>query len=147
MTYNKTYATAGQPTAYTSEIGDFICDLTSKGNALEKIMPILKDEMGVDIQSRTVYNWLRSIPEFKENYTAAKEDQADAMVDKMMAIADDETLDPAHKKIMVETRKWAASKFKANKYSDRIVTEHSGSVNVIGGLYNAIAGKTDGIPE
>jgi DNA-binding XRE family transcriptional regulator len=31
-------------------------------------------------------------------------------------------------------------------WSDRIITEHAGSVS-IEGLYGAIAGKTDGIPE
>lgn len=32
-------------------------------------------------------------------------------------------------------------------WTDKQVTEHTGTINIVEGLYNAVSGKTDGIPE
>jgi hypothetical protein len=82
-------------------------------------------------------------PEFLRNYERSKEDQADKMVEEMLEIADDgrndfmDNMDDqggvAYKlngehiqrsRLRVDTRKWAASKFKAKKYGDRILNEN-----------------------
>jgi hypothetical protein len=128
----------GRPTDYTPELGDLICAGIAEAKSLVKIC---KDESLPS--ARTVYTWLRTNPEFLQNYANAKEDQADYMVEEMLEIADDgrndymENMDDqggvAYKlngehvtrsRLRVDTRKWAASKFKAKKYGDRIINEN-----------------------
>lgn len=54
------------------------------------------------------------------NYTRAKEDQADFLAENTLEVSDDMGIDPQHKRIMVDTRKWLASKFKPKKYGEKI---------------------------
>lgn len=116
----------GAPTKYTLELADRICEGISRKVPLAKLC----DNDDSLPAPRTVYRWLREFPEFCQNYEKAKEDQADFLVDEALEISDDDTIDPAHKRIMVDTRKWVASKFKAKKYGDKIQQEISGSLNL-----------------
>ncbi len=38
---------------------------------------------------QTVFSWLRTLPDFLEQYTRAKQESADALVEEMIDIADD----------------------------------------------------------
>ena len=112
----------GRPTDYTEELNDLICEGISNRLSLVKICA--PDDMpGV----RTIYTWLRTHEGFRHNYEAAKEDQAHALVEKALEIADDEGIDPQHKRIMVDTRKWIASKYNTKKYGDKqqVETTHT----------------------
>jgi hypothetical protein len=93
----------------------------------------------------TIFRWLRTKLEFREQYARAKEESADAFVEEMVDIADDgsndfmEELDDEGKtkgwrengeaiqrsKLRVETRKWVASKLKAKKYGDKVDHTHA----------------------
>jgi len=139
----------GRPSNYTPELGDLICEGVSERKSLVKICN--DDSMPAP---RTVYSWLRKHPEFLQNYEQAKEDQADAMVEDMLQIADDEVAQPligdngkpvlldgspvmvrdavgvAHARLRVDTRKWAASKFKSKKYGEKSTTVHEGNVGL-----------------
>ena len=113
----------------------------------------------------TVYLWLQRFPEFSEQYTRAREEQADTQFDMIVDIADetpeivpvydkdgnqvDIKLDSAYiqwQRQRIEARKWAAMKLKPKKYGDRIT--HSGddqnplvvenNHNVFGELLKAI---------
>lgn len=42
------------------------------------------------------------------------------MSEDMLDICDDKDLDPNHKRIMVDTRKWLASKLKPKRYGDKL---------------------------
>lgn len=86
----------------------------------------------------TVFRWLRTKPEFCEQYTRAKDESADALVEDMLDIADEATNDwmEIHDKdnvgyrlngeainrsrLRVDTRKWIASKLKPKKYGDKV---------------------------
>lgn len=114
----------GRPTDYTKEIGDLICE----GIARKVPLARLCDEDDSLPACRTVYAWLRVHDEFQQNYTHAKEDQADYLAEECLDIADDDSLEANDKRIRVDTRKWLASKFKAKKYGDKIQTEHSGNI-------------------
>jgi oligoribonuclease (3'-5' exoribonuclease) len=46
--------------------------------------------------------------------------------DRIIEIADDADIDPHHKRIMVDARKWVAAKLKSRKYGDKVTQEHSG---------------------
>ena len=88
----------------------------------------------------SLFNWLRTQPEFLEQYTIAKEQSTDALFEEILDIADDGTNDWMEKhgedgentgwkingealgrsRLRVDTRKWALSKLKPKKYGDRI---------------------------
>ena len=113
----------GRPTDYTPELGDIICEQISRKVSLVNICDN-DDRMP---SPRTVYRWLREHESFCQNYTRAKEDQADYLAEDTLDIADDMDIDPQHKRIMVDTRKWLASKFKPKKYGDKTQHELTGA--------------------
>jgi len=152
--------TMGRPTTYTKEIADEICNRLSQGESLRSIV---KDNH-MPGQS-TVYEWLFKKKDFAEQYTHAREEQADTHADAIVDIADETPqtmpvydkegnlleikLDSAYiqwQKNRIEARKWTAMKLKPKKYSDRIT--HSGddenpvvvenSVSIFGDLLKAI---------
>jgi hypothetical protein len=73
---------------------------------------------------------LKEKPEFSAQYARAREDQAEAHADRIIEIADDETIDANHKRIMVDARKWVASKLKPKRYGDKLDLEHKGEVGL-----------------
>lgn len=110
----------GRPTKYTEKLGDLICEGISQKTPLARLCAE-NEKMPAP---RTVYGWLRIHKEFLQNYTIAKEDQADYLAEECLTIADDKDLEPADKRIRVDTRKWLASKFQPKKYGDRQTIEH-----------------------
>lgn len=135
--------TAGRPTDYTQELADLICSRLACGESLRSI--------GRDVSMPScvsMFAWMRKYPEFLNQYTRAKEESADALIEDSLDIADngafqDVQIDGfcgtvrqvtavgvAHAKLQIETRKWLASKLKPKKYGDKITTEHSGSVSI-----------------
>ena len=128
----------GRPTSYTSEIADKICLRLSQGESLRNIV---KDD---DMPSQaTVYNWLFKNAPFLEQYTRAREEQAETHADEIVAIADetpqttpvfdkegnqiDIKLDSAYiqwQRQRIDARKWTAAKLRPKKYGDRVV--HAG---------------------
>jgi hypothetical protein len=105
----------GRPSDYTEELGDLICEGVSRKTPLARLC----DENEELPNLRTVYRWLRTHKEFCHNYTRAKEDQADYLVEEALEIADNPEIEPADKRIRVDTRKWIASRFNAKKYGDK----------------------------
>lgn len=100
----------------------------------------------------TLFKWLREHDSFSEQYAKAKLESADALVEDMLDIADNQCEIPLYKdglpvldenddqvmvrdsvavnhaRLRVDTRKWAASKLKPKKYGDKVFNEHSGSI-------------------
>lgn len=87
----------------------------------------------------TVFSWLASKPDFTQQYTRAREEQAEAFADEIVAIADetpeleevrdregnivDMKLHSAYvqwQKNRIDARKWTASKLKPKKYGERL---------------------------
>lgn len=127
----------GAPSTYSQHIANVICIRIAEGESLRKI---LRDD-GMPVQS-TVYEWLLRHPEFAENYTRAREEQADTLADEIIDIADespemneirdkhgdvvDIKIDSgyvAYQKQRIEARKWTAMKLKPKKYGDRVAVE------------------------
>jgi hypothetical protein len=129
----------GRPSGYTQEIADRICARLVDGLSLRTICKA--DDMP---SCQTVYTWLRSRPEFLDQYARAKEDAADAFAEEMLDIADEGTndwmaandpenlgykLNGEHinrSRLRVDTRKWIASKLKPKKYGEKVQTELTG---------------------
>lgn len=128
----------GAPTTYNQHIAQVICIRIAEGESLRQI---LRTD-GMPAQS-TVYEWLLRHPEFAENYTRAREEQADTLADEIIDIADEQPevvavvdkktgaliehkLDGAFlqwQKNRIEARKWTAMKLKPKKYGDRVAVE------------------------
>ena len=105
---------ANRQLEFTQEIGDAICDLIADGQSLRSICR--RDDMPT---TSTVCRWLTLLPTFAEQYTRARELQADALADEITDIADDKTGDPQRDRLRVDARKWVASKLKPKKYGER----------------------------
>lgn len=126
---------AGRPTDYSPELTAKICEKLATGDSLRKICA----EEGMPSLA-SIFLWLGKYPEFSEQYTRAREAQAETHADRIVEIADDKEITPDHKRIMVDARKWVASKLKPKRYGDKIDLEHKGEV----GLTVNIKRFTDG---
>lgn len=115
----------GRPSDYTPEWAEEFCEKVAGGLSLHKIC-----EADDQPAERTVYAWLNDKPEFSQNYARARERRAERDADKLVEIADDLDIDHNHKRLMIETRKWIASKMLPKKYGDKVETEHTGGLEV-----------------
>lgn len=122
-----------RPSEYTTEVADRICAQLADGVSLRTVC--LADDMP---SKTTVFNWMRTRPEFLAQYARAKEESADALTDEMLDIADDGSNDWMERnkgdekgwvengeamqrsRLRVDTRKWIASKLKPKKYGDKL---------------------------
>jgi len=115
--------------------------MISEGMSLRKILK--EDKTGLLPAQSTVYEWLLRHPSFAEQYTRAREEQADTLADEIIDIADEQPeivavtdkrtgeliehkLDGAFlqwQKNRIEARKWTAMKLKPKKYGDRVAME------------------------
>lgn len=126
----------GRPSTFTQAVADEICERIALGNSLRSIC------RGDDMPSMaTVFKWLTQQPSFAEQYTHAREAQADAIVDDILDIADDKSLDPNDRRIRIDSRKWLAGKMRPKKYSDKTLIgsdpdnplpEHTVKIDVAG---------------
>lgn len=134
---------AGQ-TSYTDEIGDTICQQLCEGKSLRAICR----EMGKP-SAPLVMEWVlkgergdERFVKFAEQYTRAREIQAEFLVDEIIEIADDSSgdykIDEKGKRVLdseflgrsklrVDTRKWYAGKVRAKKYGEKVTNEHTGA--------------------
>lgn len=145
----------GRPTDYTQELADIICEELSEGKSLRTICRA-EDMPAV----RTIFYWLRTYEEFLHQYTRAKEESADALIEEMLEIADDGSNDymtitkgnfdynvedrevTNRSRLRVDTRKWIASKLKPKKYGDKLdLTSDGEKVSVVG--FNYVVPKED----
>ncbi len=135
----------GRPSEYTAEIAAVICDRIAKGEAVRTIC--LDEDLPCE---KTVYNWLNANEDFVQNYTRAREAQADHYAAEIIGICDDGTNDwmvrrsEAEKgagvetgwvlngehvqrsRLRVDARKWLASKLAPKKYGDKLETTVEG---------------------
>lgn len=128
-------APVGRPTSFTNEIAAIILERLSDGESLRTIC----SADGMPNRS-TVFRWLSQNKEFCDQYTYAREEQADALFDEILDIADDGTNDWMERKdkddqsigwvengealrrsaLRVDARKWMAGKMRPKKYGDKL---------------------------
>lgn len=113
----------GRPSSYSQEVADEICARLSKG---EPLSVICSDEHIPSFQ--TVYNWEKARPEFLEASTRARLIGTHYLAYDSLRVADDLSIDPAHKRVMVDTRLRLIGKWNARQYGDKIEHEHSGTI-------------------
>lgn len=133
---------AGRPTKFTEKLGDEICSYVMAGMPLVRICAL--ENMP---HPATVYRWFREHQLFCDNYARAKEDQADYFVEDILQIADEARPDDVQvAKLRVDTRKWAASKYKPKKYGDRLMSENR-SVDEHGNTVDPVTNIMIGLRE
>lgn len=134
---------AGRHTKYSEQLAEKICErISTSTDRLRKIC----SELGIDYSN--VKRWLLKYPEFRAQYSTAKELQADEIFDEMLEIADDDSDDSIYvetqdkdgqgakrvmnsefiqrSKLRVETRFKIASKLAPKKYGDKVeVNQHN----------------------
>jgi hypothetical protein len=132
-----------RPSKYSEKLGDAICERLADGESLRAICS------GEDMPNRaTVFRWLASNAEYRDQYARARESQADAIFDEILHIADttqigQKTVSKAtgleiteadmieHRRLQVDARKWIAGKLAPKKYGDKIQAEHTGEVGLV----------------
>jgi hypothetical protein len=112
----------GCVSTYDPAVAELICAEIAVGKSLYKIAM----EHACVPSLQTVYHWTRVFPEFSLMYTRAREDQQSYYVDQLVAISDDNSIPSDQKRVMVDTRKWLASKLNRTTYGDVNKTEHTG---------------------
>lgn len=137
----------GRPSKFTQALADKICERLSDAESLRSIC--LDDKMP---SQTTVFRWLADdrYAAFREQYTRARDAQADAIFDEILDIADDASNDWMERKdaddqgvgwtlngehvqrsrLRIESRKWMAGKLAPKKYGDKLDIEHSGAITV-----------------
>lgn len=118
----------GRPSIYTKKLAETICKRIADG---ESVRNICRDDKMPNADS--IYNWLLddSKPEFYEQYTRAREIQAELMFEEIIEIADeaednivgDDKSDGARvqaSKLRIDARHWHLSKLRPKKYGDKL---------------------------
>lgn len=103
--------------AYSPDIGLQILVRIADGESLRKICL----DKGMPTKT-TVFRWLAEDEGFRDQYARAREAQADALFDDVLAIAD-ETTDPEQVQIArmrIDARKWMAGKLRPKKYGEKL---------------------------
>jgi len=135
----------GRPSDYTPELAAAICSRIADGESLRTIC----SADGMPDKS-TVFRWLASNEDFRDQYARAREAQADFYAEEIIEISDDGTNDWMERRsesekgagvntgwvlngehvqrsrLRVDARKWYASKVAPKKYGDKFINEHSG---------------------
>jgi hypothetical protein len=126
----------GRPTIKTDVLKNELCRLIAEDGLSAR-----KACITVGLTFQTFWEWLSKDKEFTEQYTRAKELQAENYADQIVEIADEPPelvvddagaarIDSAfvqHQKIRIDSRKWVASRLLPKKYGDKIQQEVTGA--------------------
>ncbi len=108
----------------TPELLAAICEAIGNGMSLRKFCA----QEGMP-SAQLVCEWLAKDKSFAEQYTRARERQADGFFDEIVDIADTEE-DPQKARVRIDARKWVAGKMRPKVYGEKVDVEHSGSLAV-----------------
>jgi predicted DNA-binding protein YlxM (UPF0122 family) len=121
---------------------DQICELTADGWSMRRIA----EEIGVSWA--TMVEYVKTDKAWVEQYTRAREAQADKMVEDLLELADrcrlgkkvtnkgDGTTETVtadmveRSRLQIDARKWLAGKMAPKRYGDKLDVEHSGNIIV-----------------
>lgn len=132
---------AGRPSMYTPELARRICRaIAISTDSIKKICQRNDDFPCSD----TVNEWRFDYPEFSEQYTLAKRQQAELLAEEIITISDDDYDDLVQgehgmipnaarvnrHRLRVDSRKWVACKLLPKVYGDKSEVKSDVTVNV-----------------
>jgi len=117
--------TRGAPSTYSIEKAKEICAWIASGQSLKAYC-----RQPNTPSVPTVYAWRAAHDEFANLYARAREDQADALAEEILDIADDSKLDPNDRRVKIDARKWIASKLKPKLYGDHVRADVTGKLTL-----------------
>ena len=136
----------GRPTICNDRLIDEVCLRLSQGVSMRTVC--LDDDMP---SMATIWRWLRENDDLARRYTAAKQESADAMIEDILAISDqdDDEESTNRSRLRVDTRKWIAAKLRPEKYSEKLdLTPSGGTVKItIGGKSTSDEGSQESESE
>lgn len=123
----------GRPSSYTPEIGKKICDLVATHSYGLKKLCAEHDDLPEQV---TINKWMWDFPEFLRQYEVAKQHQSQLMIEECEELAASvetyidaqgnvrrDSASVAHRKLMIDQKRWHASKLAPKKYGDKALTE------------------------
>jgi hypothetical protein len=116
---------AGRPSGYNETITAEIAERLSNGEPMKKIC---RDEHMPHYV--TVLKWQRAHPEFSDLTARAKAEGTHALADECIEIADDKTIDPQHKRFMIDTRIRLIGKWNSKAYGEKVEMAATGHIAV-----------------
>jgi hypothetical protein len=132
----------GRPSSYSDEIAATICERIALGESLRAICH------GDDMPSESMtYRWLASNHDFREQYSLARQIQADTKFDRVGDVAEDAlrgVVDPLAARVFIDATKWQASRLAPKKYGDKIEIDRPGQIAVDAAV--ALARRLYGTP-
>lgn len=134
----KDYLKTGRPTLYNAEMAARICELVATHDIGLPGLCKKFDDIPSDF---TINLWRNKYPEFSQMYALAKMKQAELLAESIDDLAaqietyiDSEgnvRFDPgsvAKQRLMIDTRKWLATKLAPRIYGDRVT--HDGKITI-----------------
>lgn len=116
---------AGRPSGYNDTIASEIAERLANGEPMKKIC---RDEHMPHYT--TVLKWQRAHPEFDNLTARAKAEGTHALADECIEIADDKTIDPQHKRFMIDTRIRLIGKWNSKAYGEKVEMATTGAISV-----------------
>lgn len=104
-----------RPSSYTPVLAERICELTAQGLSKRKIAA--REDMPCQ---PTIDAWLLKHDEFSLQYARAIAARTEAQAEEIVEIADRTDLTADNKRVMIDARKWVASKLLPRKYGDSV---------------------------
>ena len=134
----------GRPTIYTPELAEAICMKLAEGRSLRAVCS------APEMPNRdTVSSWvINDVQGFSGQYAKARDIALDMLADEVLEIADTTQLGVKtktddtgksettegdmieHRRLRVDARKWYLSKLAPKRYGDKVINEHTGSVEI-----------------
>lgn len=119
----------GRPEIWSQELADKVCQEIAHGKSMRTVCA--PDDMPA---MATLFRWLRTHEEFREQYARATEERTEAFAEETIDISDDSlTLAQGAfdnpklagslvqaQRLRVDTRKWIMAKMKPKKYGDKL---------------------------
>jgi hypothetical protein len=106
---------ASVPVYYSETVANAICDLLLEGQTMASICA------RPDMPSRiSVWQWEKDKPDFADRLQTCKKEGSHYIADDCLRIADDPSIDPMHKRIMVDTRLRLIKSWHRKAYGDNV---------------------------
>ena len=113
----------GRPTKFTQELADLICERMANGETLRSIC------RDINLPASTVIEWTMNNKGFSEQYTQARQKQADSYADMILDEAFN-SHDAQIGRLRVDALKWVASKLAPKRYGDKVEVEQTGTQKI-----------------